>query len=69
MQAEIERLFDTKPDAYTQEHQQLFAAFKAALNEGRGETPTPYLAPIGGFIELFPARSPRTQTRLAEALA
>ncbi|HJT88592.1 MAG TPA: 2,3,4,5-tetrahydropyridine-2,6-dicarboxylate N-succinyltransferase [Bryobacteraceae bacterium] len=35
MQAEIERLFDEKPDRYTSEDFELFAAFKAALNEGR----------------------------------
>jgi 2,3,4,5-tetrahydropyridine-2,6-dicarboxylate N-succinyltransferase len=35
LQAEIERLFDEKPAAYTQEHFQLFAEFKTALNEGR----------------------------------
>ncbi len=35
MQAEIERLFDHQPPAYTEEHFRLFAEFKAALNEGR----------------------------------
>ena len=35
MQAEIESLFDQKPAFYEDEHFQLFAAFKAALNEGR----------------------------------
>ena len=35
MQAEIERLFDTKPSTYTDEDFRLFAAFKAALNAGQ----------------------------------
>ena len=35
MQADIESLFDNKPAFYGDEHFQLFAAFKAALNEGR----------------------------------
>jgi 2,3,4,5-tetrahydropyridine-2,6-dicarboxylate N-succinyltransferase len=35
LQAEIERLFDEKPSTYSDEHFQLFAEFKAALNEGR----------------------------------
>ena len=35
MQAEIERLFDTKPSTYTDEDFQLFEAFKEALNTGR----------------------------------
>ncbi len=35
LQAEIERLFDEKPAAYTDDHFRLFAEFKAALNEGR----------------------------------
>jgi 2,3,4,5-tetrahydropyridine-2-carboxylate N-succinyltransferase len=35
LQAEIERLFDNKPATYTDEDFRLFAAFKAALNEGR----------------------------------
>ena len=35
MEAEIERLFDHKPDAYTEEHFRLFYEFKDALNQGR----------------------------------
>ncbi len=35
MQAEIEGLFDNKPDAYTAEHFRQFDEFKRALNEGR----------------------------------
>ena len=34
MQAEIEKLFDEKPQAYTENHFRLFAEFKAALNSG-----------------------------------
>jgi 2,3,4,5-tetrahydropyridine-2-carboxylate N-succinyltransferase len=35
LQAEIERLFDEKPAAYTPEHQRLFEDFRAALDAGR----------------------------------
>jgi len=35
LQAEIERLFEEKPATYTGAHFELFAEFKAALNEGR----------------------------------
>ena len=34
LQADIEKLFDEKPDSYTEEHFRLFEAFKAALNAG-----------------------------------
>ena len=34
MQAEIEKLFDEKPQTYTEDHFRLFAEFKAALNAG-----------------------------------
>ncbi|HTC91099.1 MAG TPA: 2,3,4,5-tetrahydropyridine-2,6-dicarboxylate N-succinyltransferase [Bryobacteraceae bacterium] len=35
MQAEIEQLFDEKPQTYTDSHFDLFQRFKLALNEGR----------------------------------
>ena len=35
MQAEIERLFDEKPESYTEAHRRLFYEFQDALNEGR----------------------------------
>jgi 2,3,4,5-tetrahydropyridine-2,6-dicarboxylate N-succinyltransferase len=35
LQAEIERLFDSKPETYTPEDQGAFAAFLVSLNEGR----------------------------------
>ena len=43
MQAEIERLYDEKPSVYSDEHFQLFAEFKAALNQGhvRAAEPDP----------------------------
>ncbi len=41
MQAEIERLYDEKPAAYTDAHLRLFAEFKAALNEGRARAAEP----------------------------
>jgi 2,3,4,5-tetrahydropyridine-2-carboxylate N-succinyltransferase len=34
LQAEIEKLFDEKPQTYTEDHFRLFADFKAALNAG-----------------------------------
>ena len=36
MQAEIERLFDERPEAYTEDHFRLFQNFRAALNAGGG---------------------------------
>ena len=41
MQAEIERLYDEKPAAYSDAHFRLFAEFKAALNEGRARAAEP----------------------------
>ena len=35
MQAEIERLYDQKPEEYTRAHRDLFDRFKAALNAGQ----------------------------------
>jgi len=35
LEAEIERLFEEKPEKYTEEHFRLFQAFKAALNAGQ----------------------------------
>ena len=35
MQADIERLYDEKPAAYTADHLRTFEAFREALNEGR----------------------------------
>jgi 2,3,4,5-tetrahydropyridine-2,6-dicarboxylate N-succinyltransferase len=35
LQADIEAVFDNKPDCYSDRHFQLFADFKIALNEGR----------------------------------
>lgn len=35
MQAEIEQLFDSKPESYTDAHFDLFARFKARLNAGK----------------------------------
>jgi 2,3,4,5-tetrahydropyridine-2,6-dicarboxylate N-succinyltransferase len=34
LQSEIERLFDSPPSQYTEEHRRTFEAFKAALNRG-----------------------------------
>jgi 2,3,4,5-tetrahydropyridine-2-carboxylate N-succinyltransferase len=41
LQVEIERLYDEKPEAYTEAHFRLFAEFKAALNEGRARAAEP----------------------------
>jgi len=43
LQAEIEKLFDEKPQTYTEDHFRLFAEFKAALNAGaiRAAEPDP----------------------------
>ena len=54
MQAEIEQLFDHKPAAYTDEHFQLFAAFKGELNAGRVRAAEPCpSAPTGWRVNLW----------------
>jgi len=47
LQADIEQLFDHKPDAYTDEHFRLFYEFKDALNQGASAPPSPSSAPSG----------------------
>ena len=49
MQAEIERLFDEKPEAYTEEHFRLFYEFKDALNQGRIRAAEPDPAAPSGW--------------------
>ncbi len=49
MQTEIERLYEAKPGAYTDGDFQLFAAFKAALNEGRIRAAEPDSAAATGW--------------------
>ncbi|MGO9094752.1 MAG: 2,3,4,5-tetrahydropyridine-2,6-dicarboxylate N-succinyltransferase [Bryobacteraceae bacterium] len=41
LQADIEKLFDEKPDSYTAEDFRLFEAFKAALNRGEARAAEP----------------------------
>lgn len=41
LQAEIERLFEEKPQSYTEEHFRLFARFKEALNRGEARAAEP----------------------------
>ncbi len=41
LQAEIERLFEEKPDAYTEAHVRLFQSFKDELNAGRARAAEP----------------------------
>jgi len=49
LQAEIERLFDEKPEAYTEEHFRLFYEFKDALNQGRIRAAEPDPAAPSGW--------------------
>ena len=49
MQAEIERLFDQAPEAYTPEHFRLFYEFKNALNHGRIRAAEPDAFTSGGW--------------------
>ena len=49
MQAEIEYLFDHKPDDYTEEHFSLFSAFKIALNSGKVRAAQPDAAARTGW--------------------
>ncbi|HTS29356.1 MAG TPA: 2,3,4,5-tetrahydropyridine-2,6-dicarboxylate N-succinyltransferase [Bryobacteraceae bacterium] len=54
MQAEIEALYDHKPEIYSEEHFELFAAFKTALNQGhvRAAQPDPS-APTGWRVNAW----------------
>jgi 2,3,4,5-tetrahydropyridine-2-carboxylate N-succinyltransferase len=49
MQAEIENLFDHKPDSYTEEHFRIFEEFKRGLNEGRFRAAEPDTAAKTGW--------------------
>jgi 2,3,4,5-tetrahydropyridine-2-carboxylate N-succinyltransferase len=49
LQAEIEELFEEKPQQYTQEHQNLFAAFKSALNAGEVRAAEPAASAPSGW--------------------
>ena len=49
LQADIEKLFDEKPDSYTQEHFRLFDAFKAALNRGKARAAEPDASARSGW--------------------
>ena len=49
MQAEIERLFDEKPDGYTEANRRLFYEFQDALNEGRVRAAEPDAASATGW--------------------
>jgi 2,3,4,5-tetrahydropyridine-2-carboxylate N-succinyltransferase len=49
LQADIEKLFDEKPDRYTEEHFRLFEAFKAALNRGEARAAEPDLSAKSGW--------------------
>lgn len=49
MQADIERLFDNKPDAYTEAHFDLFFRFKAKLNSGEIRAAEPDSAARSGW--------------------
>ncbi|HEX3746275.1 MAG TPA: 2,3,4,5-tetrahydropyridine-2,6-dicarboxylate N-succinyltransferase [Bryobacteraceae bacterium] len=49
MQADIERLFDNKPAYYEDSHFELFADFKAALNEGRVRAAEPDAGTASGW--------------------
>lgn len=49
MQAEIENLFDNKPESYTEEHFRLFQEFKAALNAGVVRAAEPDAAAASGW--------------------
>jgi 2,3,4,5-tetrahydropyridine-2-carboxylate N-succinyltransferase len=49
LQAEIERLFDEKPDGYTEANRRLFYEFQDALNEGRVRAAEPDAASATGW--------------------
>jgi len=47
--ADIERLFDEKPDTYTEAHFRLFGDFKAELNAGRARAAEPDMSARSGW--------------------
>jgi 2,3,4,5-tetrahydropyridine-2-carboxylate N-succinyltransferase len=49
LQSEIEKLFDEKPDTYTEEHFRLFQSFKDALNAGQVRAAEPDAASPSGW--------------------
>jgi 2,3,4,5-tetrahydropyridine-2-carboxylate N-succinyltransferase len=49
MQAEIEKLFDEKPQTYTDDHFGLFEKFKEALNQGKVRAAEPELSSKTGW--------------------
>ncbi|HEY1754244.1 MAG TPA: 2,3,4,5-tetrahydropyridine-2,6-dicarboxylate N-succinyltransferase [Bryobacteraceae bacterium] len=49
MQTSIEKLFDEKPAAYTEEHFALFAQFKQALNQGKIRSAEPDASTPSGW--------------------
>jgi 2,3,4,5-tetrahydropyridine-2-carboxylate N-succinyltransferase len=49
LQTEIERLFEEKPEAYTEVHRRLFYEFQDALNEGRVRAAEPDAASATGW--------------------
>jgi len=49
LQADIEKLFDEKPQTYTEDHFRLFAEFKAALNAGAIRAAEPDAAAKSGW--------------------
>jgi 2,3,4,5-tetrahydropyridine-2-carboxylate N-succinyltransferase len=49
MRAEIERLFEEKPSAYSEQHFALFERFKSALNEGRVRAAEPDASARSGW--------------------
>jgi 2,3,4,5-tetrahydropyridine-2-carboxylate N-succinyltransferase len=54
LQVEIEKLFDNKPAFYVDEHFELFADFKTALNEGRVRAAEPdSAAPTGWRVNTW----------------
>jgi 2,3,4,5-tetrahydropyridine-2,6-dicarboxylate N-succinyltransferase len=54
LQAEIERLFDEKPDRYTSAHRRLFGSFKNALNRGEVRAAEPDAeAPTGWRVNTW----------------
>jgi len=49
LRAEIEKLYDAKPEKYTRAHHKLFDQFKEALNEGRVRAAEPDAASLTGW--------------------
>jgi 2,3,4,5-tetrahydropyridine-2-carboxylate N-succinyltransferase len=70
MQTKIEKLFDEKPAAYTDEHFALFARFKQALNQGKIRSAEPDAStPSGWRVNIWVKKGILTGLRMGAVVS